>query len=48
MTNEVIVHDHGVDTLLPHEPLSFAAAAVQALAARAQRRRVLGTLTVGR
>ena len=48
MTNEVIVHDHDIDTLLPHEPLPFAAAAARALAARAERRRVHGTVPVGR
>lgn len=48
MTNEVIVHDHGIDTLLPHEPLPFAAAAARALEARAERRRVRGTVPVGR
>lgn len=37
MTNEVIVHDHRIDTLLGHTPMSFAAAASRALAARQQR-----------
>ena len=37
-----------IDALLPHEPLPFATAAVQALEARAERRRVLGTVPVGR
>lgn len=48
MTNEVIVHDHGIDALLPHEPLSFADAARKALDARALRERALGTVPAGR
>lgn len=37
MTNEVIVHDHRIDTLLHHSPMTFEAAATRALAARAAR-----------
>lgn len=37
MTNEVVVHEHRIDTLLHHEPMTFGAAASRALAARAQR-----------
>lgn len=40
MTNEVIVHDHRIEKLLGHAPMTFEAAATQALAARAKR---LGT-----
>ena len=38
MTNEVVVHDHRIDELLGHTPMTFAAAAAKALAARAERR----------
>ena len=48
MTNEVIVHDHSIDNVLPHEPLPFAAAAARALEVRAERRRVHGTVPVSR
>ena len=44
LSNEVIVHDHGIDALLPHKPLSFATAAMQALDERAERQRVRGTV----
>lgn len=37
MSNEVIVHDHRIETVLDYRPLSFAAAASAALAARAKR-----------
>jgi uncharacterized protein YbjT (DUF2867 family) len=37
MTNEVIVHDHRIEQLLDHAPMTFEAAAARALAARAQR-----------
>jgi len=37
MTNEVIVHDHRIEKLLGHAPMTFEAAATQALAARANR-----------
>ena len=38
MTNEVVVHDHRLDELLGHTPMTFAEAAAKALAARAERR----------
>ena len=38
MTNEVIVHDHRMETLLDYVPMTFEAAAALALAARARRR----------
>lgn len=38
MTNEVVVHDHRLDELLGHTPMTFADAAAKALAARAERR----------
>jgi uncharacterized protein YbjT (DUF2867 family) len=38
MTNEVVVHDHRLDELLGHRPMTFAEAAAKALAARAERR----------
>ncbi|HEY5016902.1 MAG TPA: NAD(P)H-binding protein [Streptosporangiaceae bacterium] len=37
MTNEVIVHDHRIEKLLGHVPMTFEAAAARALAARASR-----------
>ena len=37
LTNEVIVHDHRIDALLDHTPMSFEAAARRALSAREQR-----------
>ena len=37
LTNEVIVHDHRIDALLNHTPMSFEAAARRALTARQQR-----------
>jgi uncharacterized protein YbjT (DUF2867 family) len=48
LTNEVIVHDHGIDALLPHKPLSFATAAVQALEVRAERQRMRGAVPADR
>ena len=38
MTNEVVVHDHRLDELLGHTPMTFAEAAARALATRAERR----------
>jgi uncharacterized protein YbjT (DUF2867 family) len=38
MTNEVVVHDHRLDELLGHTPMTFAEAAAKALAVRAERR----------
>ena len=38
MTNEVVVHDHRLDALLGHTPMTFAEAAAKALAARTARR----------
>jgi uncharacterized protein YbjT (DUF2867 family) len=38
MTNEVVVHDHRLDELLGHQPMTFAEATAKALAARAERR----------
>jgi uncharacterized protein YbjT (DUF2867 family) len=38
MTNEVVVHDHRLDELLGHTPMTFAEAAAEALAMRAERR----------
>jgi hypothetical protein len=40
MTNEVVVHDHRIEQLLDHAPMTFEAAAARALAARDRR---LGT-----
>jgi uncharacterized protein YbjT (DUF2867 family) len=37
MTNEVIVHDHRIEALLHHVPMTFEAAATRALAARTER-----------
>jgi hypothetical protein len=37
MTNEVVVHDHRIEALLDHAPMTFAAAASRALTARATR-----------
>jgi uncharacterized protein YbjT (DUF2867 family) len=37
MTNEVIVHDHRIETLLDYVPMTFEAAATLALVARARR-----------
>jgi uncharacterized protein YbjT (DUF2867 family) len=37
MTNEVIVHDHSIESLLHHTPMTFEAAASRALAARTER-----------
>jgi uncharacterized protein YbjT (DUF2867 family) len=37
LTNEVVVHDHRIETLLDHVPMPFEDAAVLALAARAER-----------
>ena len=38
LTNEVVVHDHRLDELLGHTPMTFAEAAAKALAARVARR----------
>jgi uncharacterized protein YbjT (DUF2867 family) len=38
MTNEVVVHDHRIETLLDHQPMDFPEAASAALAARARAR----------
>jgi hypothetical protein len=37
MTNEVIVHDHRIEALLHHTPMTFEAAATRALAVRTER-----------
>ncbi|MFN0026638.1 MAG: NAD(P)H-binding protein [Acidimicrobiales bacterium] len=41
LSNEVVVHDHAIETLLGHAPMSFRAAASRALQQRAQRRGAL-------
>ena len=42
MTNEVIVHDHRIEQLLHHAPMTFDAAASRALAARTERTAAAG------
>ena len=46
MTNEVVVHDHGIEEVLGHRPMNFAAAAAAALADRARRLGIGGPLGV--
>ena len=48
MTNEVVVHDHGIDDVAAARADAVRSRGAQALEARAERRRVHGTVPVGR